>query len=230
MRQAATSITPSLEEELHSVRRGARTRAIRSRVVVAVAAVLAAIALAISRPTCATGGARNPRGLLRRWRRLGPCRTPSRSRDVHASDLGLQRVLQFAIGPDGNLYVIDTGQRVSVITPEGEVLRQWGTQGSGPGEFRLGNAMRMAPSRWGRTVRCTCRTPATTVCRCSPPMARSCGSSDHPAGIRPCSSTPSISLWTIRAPSTWPTISRDGVRVRAGRNLPVADRASGAFL
>ena len=50
LRRAATSITPSLEDDLRAVRRGARARAIRSRVVVAFAAVLAAIALALSAP------------------------------------------------------------------------------------------------------------------------------------------------------------------------------------
>src|SRR6476619_5224234 len=50
LRQAATSITPSLEEDLRSVRRDARTRAIRARVVVALAAVLAALALGLSAP------------------------------------------------------------------------------------------------------------------------------------------------------------------------------------
>ena len=131
LRRAATSITPSLEDDLRSVRRGARTRAIRSRVVVAFAAVLAAIALALSAPHLRDWWSTQPAG-------PSPSVAPSGSvpnpfevvRTFTPSDLGLQRVLQFAIGPDGNLYVIDTGQRVSVITPEGDVLRQWGTHGT----------------------------------------------------------------------------------------------------
>jgi DNA-binding beta-propeller fold protein YncE len=42
-----------------------------------------------------------------------------------------------AIGPDGNLYVTDSSQRVTVISPEGRVLRRWGGPGKGPGEFNF---------------------------------------------------------------------------------------------
>ena len=42
-----------------------------------------------------------------------------------------------AIGPNGNLYVTDLSQRVTVITPEGRVLRRWGGPGKGPGEFNF---------------------------------------------------------------------------------------------
>ena len=45
-------------------------------------------------------------------------------------------------GPDGNLYVLD-GQayRVLVISPEGELIREIGSQGEGPGEFRMPGGM-----------------------------------------------------------------------------------------
>jgi DNA-binding beta-propeller fold protein YncE len=52
-----------------------------------------------------------------------------------ASSLGLQRPANLAIGPDGNLYIPDASQRITVVSPQGKVLRRWGRPGSGPGEF-----------------------------------------------------------------------------------------------
>ena len=41
-----------------------------------------------------------------------------------------------SVGPDGNVYVPDTHyQRVMVYTPDGKLLRQWGSSGYGPGQF-----------------------------------------------------------------------------------------------
>jgi ABC-type Fe3+ transport system permease subunit/sugar lactone lactonase YvrE len=41
-----------------------------------------------------------------------------------------------SVGPDGNVYVPDTHyQRVMVYSPDGQVLRQWGSNGTGPGQF-----------------------------------------------------------------------------------------------
>ena len=41
-----------------------------------------------------------------------------------------------SVGPDGNLYVPDTHyHRVLVYSPQGALLRQWGKEGTGPGEF-----------------------------------------------------------------------------------------------
>ena len=51
--------------------------------------------------------------------------------------LGLGWLGALAVGPDGNLYVTDHSQRVTVISPSGTVLRRWGKPGSGPGEFRF---------------------------------------------------------------------------------------------
>jgi len=63
-----------------------------------------------------------------------PLRTTAR---FTAKSLGLRNPRSLAIGPDGNLYVTDAGQRVSVISPGGHVLRRWGRLGSGRGEFRF---------------------------------------------------------------------------------------------
>src|SRR5215471_8009342 len=54
-----------------------------------------------------------------------------------AKSLGLRNPRSLAIGPDGNLYVTDARQRVSVISPGGHILRRWGRLGSGAGEFRF---------------------------------------------------------------------------------------------
>ena len=54
-----------------------------------------------------------------------------------AKSLGLSHPAALAVAQDGNLYVTDLSQRVTVISPAGAVLRRWGKPGSGPGEFRF---------------------------------------------------------------------------------------------
>src|SRR5215472_13581455 len=54
-----------------------------------------------------------------------------------AASLGLSHPDSLAIGPNGDLYLTDLSQRVTVISPAGKVLRRWGKPGSGPGEFRF---------------------------------------------------------------------------------------------
>ena len=46
------------------------------------------------------------------------------------------RPVNISVGPDGNIYIPDTHyHRVVVYTPDGKLLRQWGSFGTGPGQF-----------------------------------------------------------------------------------------------
>lgn len=54
-----------------------------------------------------------------------------------AESLGLDHPTDLAIGPDGNVYVTDRSQRVTIISPGGKVLRRWGKPGRKPGEFKF---------------------------------------------------------------------------------------------
>ncbi|MEO6511183.1 MAG: NHL repeat-containing protein [Nocardioides sp.] len=54
-----------------------------------------------------------------------------------AKSLELRRPVAMAVGPDGNAYVTDNHQQVSVISREGHVIRRWGEPGDGPGEFHF---------------------------------------------------------------------------------------------
>lgn len=54
-----------------------------------------------------------------------------------AKSLGLDHPDTLAADPDGNLYVTDLSQRVTVISPGGKVVRRWGKPGTGPGEFKF---------------------------------------------------------------------------------------------
>jgi 6-bladed beta-propeller len=63
-----------------------------------------------------------------------------------AEELGLENPRSLTVGPDGTLYVTEGAQRVSVISPDGKVLRRWGRPGPGPGEFKFVATDPTAPS------------------------------------------------------------------------------------
>ena len=47
-----------------------------------------------------------------------------------------RRPTGLAIAPDGTLYVADSGnQRVQLLSPRGEYIREWGGRGTAPGRF-----------------------------------------------------------------------------------------------
>ena len=54
-----------------------------------------------------------------------------------AKSLGLDHPTDLTVGPDGNVYVTDFSQRVTIISPGGRVLRRWGKPGGEPGEFKF---------------------------------------------------------------------------------------------
>jgi len=62
-------------------------------------------------------------------------------RSIPWASLGLAIPLGMAAGPDGLLYVLDTAPSVVVIDPsQGRVVKRWGSQGAGNGQFDLTRA------------------------------------------------------------------------------------------
>lgn len=51
--------------------------------------------------------------------------------------LGVKDPRAMALGPDGNLYVTDRTDHVTVVSRTGHVLRRWGGLGRAPGQFRF---------------------------------------------------------------------------------------------
>lgn len=54
-----------------------------------------------------------------------------------AASLGLDRPIALTIGPDGHVYVTDLKPSVTVFDAFGSRIRQWGSEGAEPGEFRF---------------------------------------------------------------------------------------------
>jgi sugar lactone lactonase YvrE len=103
------------------------------------AAAAAAAGLALLAAGCtgtavtATGANTSPVGATSRAR-PSPFTITAR---YTAKSLRLSHAGALAVGPDGNLYLTDFSQRVTVISPAGMVLRRWGKPGTGPGEFKF---------------------------------------------------------------------------------------------
>lgn len=51
------------------------------------------------------------------------------------ASLGLKNPRGLAIGPNGDIYITDASDRVTVVSPKGKVLRRWGKQGTRPGDL-----------------------------------------------------------------------------------------------
>jgi outer membrane protein assembly factor BamB len=52
-----------------------------------------------------------------------------------AGDLGLDRPIGLAIGPSGDVYISDLSMRITQLTADGTVVRRWGGEGTGRGQF-----------------------------------------------------------------------------------------------
>jgi hypothetical protein len=58
--------------------------------------------------------------------------------DNASADAAFMDIAGIAVTPQGHMYVLDAGHRsVRVFDPRGRVLRRFGRQGGGPGEFQL---------------------------------------------------------------------------------------------
>ena len=109
--------------------------AITTRLAVAAAAAGLALLAAGCAGNAATAAGTNPSPASTASRELpSPFTVTAR---YAAKSLGLSHPAALAVGPDGNLYVTDMSQRVTVISPAGTVLRRWGKPGTGPGEFKF---------------------------------------------------------------------------------------------
>jgi DNA-binding beta-propeller fold protein YncE len=64
-----------------------------------------------------------------------------------ARSLGLDAPHGLAIGPNGDVYITDFSQRVTVVSPAGRVLRRWGKRGHRPGEFDFVSADPSSPKQ-----------------------------------------------------------------------------------
>ena len=69
---------------------------------------------------------------------------------LDAGTLKIDHPYGMDVGPDGNVYVANTGRdEVLVLSPGGEVVRRWGSTGRGDGEFDFLRDKSDPGSRWG---------------------------------------------------------------------------------
>ena len=60
---------------------------------------------------------------------------------------GLYGPRRIAIGPDGSVYVVDSGRnRIVKFSPDGQVLTTWGSEGSGDGQFKGFSSVAVDPT------------------------------------------------------------------------------------
>ena len=79
--------------------------------------------------------------------------SPFRVEDSYrAAQLGLRDPRWLAIAPDGDLYVTDRTQRVSVFSPALKLLRRFGAPGSAPGQFHFVSGDPAAPWELGANI------------------------------------------------------------------------------
>ena len=54
---------------------------------------------------------------------------------IDPATTGIEEPVEIAVGPDGNIYVVDLRPAVTVITPDGTLLDTWSETGTGDGQF-----------------------------------------------------------------------------------------------
>jgi DNA-binding beta-propeller fold protein YncE len=130
----AASVEQDLADALSTVHGLARRRDRRRTALIVTAAAAAVVAVA---------AAIGARGALHRAE-PAPAHGPDRSRmslsiiaERSAADLGIERALSVAVGAGGQVYVTDTSQHVTELTPDLRPVRSWGGGGTRPGKFRL---------------------------------------------------------------------------------------------
>ena len=67
--------------------------------------------------------------------------------DQPADETPFNLPTDLAVGPDGELFVSDGygNARIHKYSPDGELIKSWGTPGDGPGEFDLPHCVRVDP-------------------------------------------------------------------------------------
>ena len=106
--------------------------------------------------------------VLRRWRfplRWGTVGDAKGSADTDANVFWGPRSV--AIGPDGEVYVTDTGnKRIQVFDPDGHFMRMFGGDGAEPGKFHEPVGVAVDPA-----AMCAWPTPGISASRSSTRMA-----------------------------------------------------------
>ena len=133
LQQEAASVEPDVPEALSNVYGLARRGTGKRRAAVAVAAAAAAVAT-VALVVGAVGA----------LHRVEPAPAPALPKvtlsivnERSAEELGIGRALSVAVGARGHVYVTDTSQHVTELTPDLLPVRSWGGDGTAPGKFRL---------------------------------------------------------------------------------------------
>lgn len=135
LEREGASLQPDVPAALREVHGRARRSTTKRRVLAVVAATAAVVA--------AIGILAGARGVLHRadappsQHPDAPSVSLSVVRQRSAADLGIGRALGVAVGANGHLYVTDTSQHVTELTPDLRLVRSWGGGGTAPGRFRL---------------------------------------------------------------------------------------------
>jgi hypothetical protein len=137
LQRQGDAVQPDVPAALDVIRREARLRTARQRAYVAAGALALAAGVAVVVRVVgvdAITGRADP----------APAHDPeipevtlSIVQQRSAAELGLDQALNVAVGAHGRVYVTDTSQHVTELTPDLRPVRSWGGNGTAPGKFRL---------------------------------------------------------------------------------------------